>query len=803
MILSYNWLKEFVKISLSPPELAEKLNLSGLPVEEIKVKGDKILGVIVGKILKIEKHPNADKLSYCDVTDGSKIYKIVCGAQNIKEGMTVPLATIGAVLPGDFKIKKSKIRGIESEGMMCSAKELGIADDHSGILSLDPDKYRLGDIFSPDSQDVLFSVEITPNRPDLLCVMGAARFIASITGEKIKEPDYSISNQKIDNSLDINKMLKVELKESSLCPRYCARIIQGVKVADSPEWLKEKLINMGVRPINNVVDITNYILFELNQPLHAFDYKKIKGSKIIIRKASDGEKITALDGKEYSLKSSDLVISDSSSPIAIAGVMGGEHFSVSQDTTDIVLESAYFNPGTIRKTSRSLGISSDSSYRFERGIDIHNTVNAMNRAAAMIAEICGGNISFNIIDEYPNPSSFISIKLRPERINQILGTNFTKAELYKILDSSSFSYSEANGIFEITVPGYRNDILQEIDLIEEIAQIAGYDKIPSTLPCCEITMGAEPTADTFIRKISDIFISYGFSQAYNYSFLNTKLLKSIGASSYIPEKPAILRNPFNEEETIMKTTLIPDLIKNLIHNINNEEYNVHLFESANIFSMPEKGKFLQSPVIGCITHGAILPQTFNKKELKTDLFFTKSLINNILKTSDPRAKIEYIPANIYPVFLEYGFEVIINGKKTGYGGQLKEEILYLNKIKDKAYVFELDINTLLSISSNVKLKYTKISPYPSVKRDLSILIDSSIPAISVENKIKEASQDLIYSITLFDMYKGPQVPSGKKSLSYNLLFRSSERTLSESEVNKTMDKIITTLGKELNAELRS
>jgi len=802
MILSYNWLKELVDIKLSPTELAEKLNLSGLPVEEITETGAGVTGVVVARILKIEKHPNADKLSYCDVSDGTNTYKVVCGAQNITEGMTVPLATIGAVLPGDFKIKRSKIRGIESEGMLCSAKELGIGGDHSGILPLDPERFPVGASYSPGVPDTLLSIEITPNRPDLLSMIGAARFIAAITGAKVNEPDCSIKPGLIDNSTDINKMLSVDVTDASLCPRYCARVIKNVKVTESPDWLKKKLANLGVRPINNIVDITNYVLFELNQPLHAFDYKKIRGAKIVVRTAADGETITALDGKVYKAKSTDLMIADESSPIAIAGVMGGEHFSVTPETTDIVLESAFFNPGTVRKTARSLGISSDSSYRFERGIDIQNTVNAMNRAAAMMAEISGGMVSGNFIDVYPNPRKLNSITLRLQRVNKLLGTSFSAAEVSGILDSANFKNSESGGVFSITVPGYRVDLAEEIDLIEEIAQTAGYDRIPSTLPSAAITLGSEPPAETFSKKLSDIFISYGFSQAYNYSFLNTKLLKALGASGYKPQNPALLKNPFNEEESAMKTTLIPDLIKNLIHNVNNEEHNVHLFETANLFSMPEAGRYEQYPAIGCITYGAILPAAFSKKELITDLYFLKSVINSLISASDASSAPEYKAASPYPLFLEYGFEIIVKGRVIGCGGQIKEEILHDNKMKEKAFACEINLNELLSISTGT-VKYSGLSPYPAVKRDLSLLLDSSVPAASVENTIRSANPRLINSITLFDMYKGKQVPDGKKSLSYNIVFRSKERTLSEAEINKTMENILLRLKENLKAELRS
>jgi phenylalanyl-tRNA synthetase beta chain len=393
MLISCNWLKDYIDIKMSPLELAEKLSLSGLPVEEIKEINSGVTGVVVARVQTVEKHPNADNLSLCDVTDGKEQLKIVCGAKNIAPGQLVPLAKDGASLPGGIKIKIAKIRDIESFGMLCSSKELGMDDSHAGILILNPDVYELGAPFVPYAGDTVLSLEITPNRPDLLCITGVARFIALITGAALKYPGCDINKEFIDSTLDIHARLKVDNRDTKRCPRYSARLIEGVTIKDSPAWLKDRLIAMGIRPINNVVDVTNYVMLEINQPLHAFDHKKIKNANILIRTAVNNEKITALDGKTYELKDSDLVIADTKEPIAIAGVMGGEHFSIDSGSTTVVLESAFFSPKTVRKTSRSMTLSSDSSYRFERGIDIDNVDKALNRAAGLIIQVAGGMTS--------------------------------------------------------------------------------------------------------------------------------------------------------------------------------------------------------------------------------------------------------------------------------------------------------------------------------------------------------------------------------------------------------------------------
>ncbi|MEI7615530.1 MAG: phenylalanine--tRNA ligase subunit beta, partial [Actinomycetota bacterium] len=425
----YTWLKKYINLTLSPLELVNMLNIAGLPVEEIIEKQSPFTNVYVAKIIAIEKHPQADNLNLCDVTDGTETFKIVCGAKNVTVGQIIALAKIGAVLPGDFKIKKAKIRGIESSGMICSTTELGLSVEPDGIMVLDASKYKIGEAFEPIKPDTILNLEITPNRPDLLSLTGVARFIASRTGLQLNYPSCNIPSKLINPELLISSKVQIENLEPIKCPRYCARLIEGVKIAQSPQWLKDALSSVNIRPINNVVDITNYVLFELNHPLHAFDLKKLSNNKIIIRTAKAHEKILTLDGKEYHPNAEDLIIADSANPIALAGIMGGENYSVDNTTTSIVLESACFQPKTVRISSRHLGVSSDSSYRFERGIDIDNVANALNHAVELIVLTAGGIASADFIDIYPSHLAPKTIKVRFNRVNQILGTNFTAADI--------------------------------------------------------------------------------------------------------------------------------------------------------------------------------------------------------------------------------------------------------------------------------------------------------------------------------------------------------------------------------------
>ncbi|MBN2754075.1 MAG: phenylalanine--tRNA ligase subunit beta [Candidatus Goldbacteria bacterium] len=803
MLASYNWIKEYIDVNTPSEEFASKLYMSGLACEEIIEKKSEISNVVSAKILKIDKHPNADKLAYCDVTDGTQTYKVVCGAPNIKEGQIVPLARLGATLPGGVAIKRSKIRGIESEGMMCSGRELGFGDDHSGIMLLDEAKYPLGSEFSPVKPDTVFNFEITPNRPDLLCITGIARLASAVYKKPVKMPSWSLQDTYIDPKLDINSMLQVENQSPERCPRYAARIIKDVTVKDSPDWLKEKLISSGIRPINNIVDVTNFVLLELNQPLHAFDHAKLKGNKIIIRTAKKGEKITALDGKTYEPKETDLMIADSAEPAAIAGVMGGEHFSVTDSTTTIVLESAFFKPGSVRKTSRSLAIKSDSSYRFERGIDIDNTINAMNRAVNLIIETAGGKASFEIIDIYPVKTAPKEIKVRFETLGKITGIPFTPDTAEAVIKDLNFTVTAKDSVtMTVCVPGYRVDIEKEIDLIEDIAQIYGYDNIPMTMPLTRVTLGTSPELQQFISKARNTMASFGFSQAVNYSFMNKKLLKELKAEAYAHPSPAAIANPFNEEESHMKTTMIPDMIKNLIFNYNKENENVHLFEIANTFSRPLEGNYTQTPHLSAVSYGNIMEPSFSGKLLKTDLYYLKAAVSGLHALLNTDEMPIYTPDSYYPEFLEYSSGIFISGRRVGTIGGLKEEIAYDNKLKEKAYLLEINLEELYSLYKPVK-RLTKLSVYPSVKRDLALLLKNEVPHSAVEDIIKDGRQSLIKSISLFDIYKGKQVPDGFKSLAYNIVFQSNKRTLSETEINKIMDTIINRLKKEINAELRS
>ncbi|MCE5299925.1 MAG: phenylalanine--tRNA ligase subunit beta, partial [Spirochaetia bacterium] len=554
--------------------------------------------------------------------------------------------------------------------------------------------------------------------------------------------------------------------------------------------------------INNIVDVTNYVMLEMNHPLHAFDYKKLKGSVINIRPAKKGEKILALDAKTYELDDRDIVIADGNDPVALAGIMGGENYSVDASTTTVVLESAFFNPGTVRKTSRRLGVSSDSSYRFERGIDIGTVTDALNRAASLIIQASGGKASNNIIDLYPAQITPKIIEVRFDRVNNVLGTSFDGQYIKTLIDKLYFPVQDVRSDrVKVVIPSYRVDMSEEIDIIEDIAQIYGYDNIAVTLPEASVTIGRENGLTLFNRSLASVMAGLGFCEAYNYSFANNKLVKDLKARTFVPENSVALKNPFNDEETHLKTTLIPDLIKNLVFNYNNENENIHLFEAANVFAKSASG-YLQFPRFGAITYGHIIDTAFNKTGLKSDLYYLKSAVAAIYRLLNTDKPLSYCPPAGAVDFYEYCSDIKIGSALIGKIGQVKQEILYDNRFKEKAYIFELYTDVLYTLYMP-RMEYSHLSRFPVVKRDLSILVGMDIPEASIESVIMSDYRPLIRELKLYDLYRGEQIPEGSKSLTYSIVFQSDKKTLGDNDINRVMERIISKLKAEVRAELRS
>ena len=800
MLVSLNWLKELVPTNAAAAALDEALTMAGLEVESVEDAKPDFDGVVIGHLLKISSHPNADKLVLCEVdVGGPEPLGIVCGATNIKEGDKVPVAVVGSTLTGGFKIKKAKLRGEVSEGMMCSARELGLGEDHEGIMILSPD-VNVGDKFDEAMglNDIVIELGITPNRPDCLSMIGVAREVAAWEGLEATEPEFEIP----EHGPDISSITSVTIDDDDGCPRYAARVVEGVKIGPSPSWMREKLIKVGLRPLNNVVDITNYVLMELGHPLHAFDYDKLGENRIVVRRAGDGEPITTLDGVERKLSKDTLVIADAMKPVAIAGVMGGTDSEVTDQTTTILIESAYFDPVSIRRTSKSLGLSTEASYRFERGADPEMAITALDRAASFVAELAGGKIAKGRIDEYPKKIERPEIKLRYARVGKILGIEIAGERAISILSSLGFEIiSEGSEAADIRAPSFRPDITAEIDLIEEIARIHGYDKIASTYPR-DNTVGSRAMRPASFEEISrGVLASAGFFEVVTYSFGEPKRMadftdKGTGA------EPIKMKNPLAEDASVMRTTIIPGILETLRSNVNAGNKDLKIFETGKVYfpapgdPLPDERTFVCGAVTG-LSH----PVSWKGTPAEADFFDLKGAVEVLIEAlgADGVRATKAANAGFHPGMCA---DIVAGGETIGKIGEIHPAILDKYEIDQKAFVFEIDLDGI-EAGSKAEGGYEKFSRFPSADRDLAVVVDEGVEAAAVYEAIMGAGGKTLCDGVLFDVYRGKQIDEGKKSLAFGLRFQSRDRTLTDEEIAAASKNIMKALEKKFDARLRA
>jgi len=799
MKISYNVLKDYIDLSLTPEELSDKLTMIGLEVEEVEKIGQVPAGVIVAKILSRRKHENSDHLSICEVFNGSETIQIVCGAPNCDAGNIIPLATIGTVFPdGDktFTIKKGKIRGVESFGMMCSARELGLSEDHNGLMIL-PGTYELGKPLSDYTHpDTVYTVNITPNHPDWLSYWGIARDLAALTGSALHFP--APAHIATEPAGDWSNLVEVEATD--LCPLYTARVLRRVKVAESPNWLKTALLAVGIRPINNIVDITNYVMMELGEPLHVFDLRFIKGEKIVVRRANEGESIVALDGKKYELTNNDLVIADTEKPIAIAGVMGGEYSGVVNDTTDVVLESAWFDPASVRATSRRLGLASDASYRFERGADRGMIVPASLRAAQLIIELATADaVSPLITQEQPMPEPRI-INMKYDRVRNLLGMDVKSDCMDKILTSLGFEIvrkCESGATFK--VPTWRiYDVFGEADLAEEVARIHGLDKLPDVkIQATQSDISQD--AILHMTELREQLVSAGLYELVSNSMMDEA--SAIKGGIFTAEDLIRPYNPISLDLSCMRPSLVPCLINAIRYNVSRKNYDLAFFEIGHVFcknteKFPEERDELAIAITGC-AH----PERFSKERtVKYDFFDLKGIVESGLNAR--RLKSFSFKPGSDPRFLPTCCaELIIDGKSAGFLGEAVPELTKGIRLNTPLFMAVIQLDVLFSAKERSQY-YVPISQFPSVARDVAFVAPNDLTNKQVIDFITSLKLDNLEDIAIFDIFEGDAIGKGKKSMAYSLTFRAADRTLTDDEVNAMYEKLRKNLAEGLKVELR-
>ncbi len=802
MNISLEWLRSFVDIPFSVTDLADRLTMAGLEVDAIHDRHAHLNRVVTARVEEVGPHPNADRLSLCTVSDGKARFQVVCGAPNVREGTTVPLALAGAVFPSGLMIRETTIRGVASQGMICSQMELELGDDADGIWIL-PDGTPVGVPLDEalGIQRVVLEISITPNRGDCLSVLGIAREVAAICGTRVAAPANALD----ETGRSIEELTSVRVDDAMGCPRYSARIVEGVTIAPSPEWMRRRLEDAGLRAINNVVDVTNYVLLELGQPLHAFDWNRLRERRIVVRRAQAGERLTTLDGVERTLFDDTLLICDGEGPVAIAGIMGGLNSEIYADTSDVLIESACFDPVCIRRTTKKIGLRSESSYRFERGVDPEGVLRALDRAAQLMAEAGGGRIARGRIDVYPTPFRSPELTLRVGRTNRFLGTSLSGREMARALESLEMQVEEMNGgeTLKVIPPTFRPDITREVDLAEEVVRVAGYDQVPVTSPLAAVY--AEPVNPYLMARQStkDALCAAGFDEVINYAFISASALSKLGLPEGDPcLSPISVLNPLSEEQGVMRTSLIPGLLHTASRNLDHRNEDMRIFELSKVF-IPRFGEVLPNEphrLAGLMSGKRNADLLYGGTDV-VDYSDVKGVVEEILDRfhlSEIGFRTEDIPSYLD----ENGSASVFCGSfRLGALGPVRSTVLEAFGIKQRIFLFELDFDRVFELRRPQPL-FKSLPRFPSVIRDMALVVDESLPAQEPWDFVWRQQIPLLEQVEIFDIYRNPQLGGGKKSLGYRLTYRANDRNLTDEEVNRLHGELVASVLKTFNAELR-
>lgn len=799
MLLSRKWLNEFVPVDVDDRTFAEDMTLSGSKVEITEIEGEEISNVVVGRVVEIKRHENSDHMWICQVDVGEEApIQIVTGAQNVSQGDLVPVAKHNSTLPGGVKITKGKLRGEKSNGMLCSYKELGMTDndwpysvvDGIFLLNSDPD-LKAKDLKPGDDirtaiglDDHVVEFEITPNRPDCLSVIGLAREAAVTYGKNMAQHEPVVKGGGIGN---LTELLDVETPATDLCPRYTARMVRNVKIGPSPKWMRDRLRASGVRPINNIVDITNYVMLEYGQPMHAFDYRYVNGGKIVVRRAEDGETLTTLDGNVRQLNSSMLVIADEHRAVGLAGIMGGENSEIVEDTVDVVFESANFNGTSIRRTALALGMRTEASAKFEKGLDILNTLPAVNRACELVEMLGAGEVldgTIDILNFVPQPKQ---LKLRADKINALLGTDIDAAEMCRILQELGFG---VDGDI-ITVPSWRGDVEHYSDLAEEVARFYGYNQIPTTAMTGVTTRGGYSPEQMLERSLGTVCRSLGYDEIITYSFISPTYYDKIRLPEDSPLRKSMkIMNPLGEDTSIMRTTVMPSMLEILTRNYNYRNKEVHLYELGRTYFEREDGMADEPKHLSLGVYGPEESFFTLKGAVETILDSIRAEdVTYVAEKSDP----SYHPGRCAKVY--------VNGQEVGTLGQIHPLVAANYGVDAELYYADLKFDALFA-SRGADPKYQPLPKFPAVTRDIAVLVDKAVTVGAMESSIQAAAKGLLKDVTLFDIYEGAKLPTGKKSVAFNLVLRADDRSLTAQEADDEVNLVLERLKKDFGAMLR-
>jgi len=802
MKISLNWLKTYIPFDIDPADLAEHLTMTGLEVEALYDRFQYLDDIVIGRVADIQSHPKADQLKICRVDVGEATISVVCGAPNVKVDEKYPCALPGARLPEGLTVEKTKIRGADSEGMLCSEGELDLGRDRSGLMKLDggivegtPIARALG------LSDIVFEIGLTPNRPDCLSFIGVAREVAAITEKPLILPEVP----QLENSGQIDKFTSVTIKDPQLCPRYTAGLLREIKVAPSPFWLQDRLRSIGLKPINNIVDITNFVMMETGQPLHAFDFDRLADHRIVVQTATSGDLFTTLDGKEHKLTADTLMICDAEKPVAVAGVMGGENSEISDSTSRVLLESACFNPVSIRKTAKRLGANSDASHRFERGVDPEGTVYALKRAAGLMAEVSGATLINGLIDEHPIPSEPQAIELNATKANHHLGTNLSPAEMQGFLESVGFAVSRLDAQdLSVVAPTFRVDVSRPEDLMEEVARLWGYNNILTTFPKTSTQSRLPERALSLKETIKNQMAGFGFSECINYSFTAKDACDRLRLTADDERRRMLdVQNPLSEEQAVMRTSLVPGLLEAMGKNLAHQVKHLKLFELGKIFLSHGQDRLPEEvEILSALWTGFRTPATWQTKPEPCDFYDLKGIAEALLASLYlNNSEFQPLPPEACH-YLRPGHSARIRTKDTEIGriGEVHPQVLQSYDLKQTAFILEIHFDRLLPLIPEVKA-FSPLPKFPAVSRDITLILDNSVLAGDIEDSVHELDEPLLENAYIFDLYSGDPIPEGKKSISIRLTYRSSTETLSDRAVSRIHGNITDHLIKTFNASL--